>query len=274
MRKLKNKLIVSDFDGTLITSEQEILPQVQTAINDYIKNGGIFAVCTGRMAASILPRVRKLGLNGIVIAQQGTVIAEIESGKLLKYGGMDYTEIAHICSELEELNRPINIYCGDDLYTNMKKSEKALQLYEKIIGIEAISVEGKLSEFVKAERLFCQKVSCLVAQNERDELYSELKKRLNDKFDVTCSASVLVEVSPKNDNKGAALEYLAEYYKIPLNQTVAVGDNMNDIPMILAAGTGIAVSNADEQLKSVADFVCSSNNEGAIAQVIEKYGYE
>ena len=90
---------------------------------------------------------------------------------------------------------------------------------------------------------------------------------------MTCSATVLVEVSPLGDNKGETLKFLAEHYGIPIEKTVAVGDNLNDLPMILAAGIGCAVGNAAEELKAAADFVSASNNEGAVAQIIKKFGF-
>ncbi len=97
MRKLNCKLIVSDFDGTLIDDNQQIPSAVKSAINGYVENGGIFAVCTGRMLCSILPRVRELGLEGLVIAYQGSVIADIESGKIIKRSGMPYESIKPPC---------------------------------------------------------------------------------------------------------------------------------------------------------------------------------
>lgn len=273
MRKLNCKLIVSDFDGTLIDDNQQIPSAVKSAINGYVENGGIFAVCTGRMLCSILPRVRELGLKGFVIAYQGSVIADIESGKIIKRSGMPYESMVEICRTLEELNRPVNIYADNDLYTDIPKDNEFLQLYERIVGVEAEFIDGKLSDFVEKKKLFCQKAAVLVNKNERDGLYNELQKRLGGKFDVTCSASVLVEISPITDNKGEALKFLAEHYNIPIEKTVAAGDNLNDLPMIKVAGIGVAVDNADHRLKADADFVSVSNNEGALAQIIEKFGF-
>ncbi len=273
MRKLNCKLIVSDFDGTLIDDNQQIPSAVKSAINGYVENGGIFAVCTGRMLCSILPRVRELGLEGLVIAYQGSVIADIESGKIIKRSGMPYESMVEICRTLEELNRPVNIYADNDLYTDIPKDNEFLQLYERIVGVEAEFIDGKISDFVEKKKLFCQKAAVLVNKNERDGLYNELQKRLGGKFDVTCSASVLVEISPITDNKGEALKFLAEHYNIPIEKTVAAGDNLNDLPMIKVAGVGVAVDNADRRLKAEADFVSVSNNEGALAQIIEKFGF-
>jgi len=273
MKKLNCKLIVSDFDGTLIDDNQRILPQVRAEINKYVENGGIFAVCTGRMLRSILPQVRDLGLKGLVIANQGSVIAEIESGKIIKRGGMEYGDIAEICRNIEELGYNVNVYADDDLYTDIPKDNEYLQLYEKIIGVEAIFVDGIMSCFVTEKKIFAQKVTVLVASEERDGLYNELKRRLGKKYDVTCSANVMVEVSPLTDNKGEALKFLAKKYGIPLELTVAAGDNLNDLPMVEAAGVGVAVGNASPELKEVADFIAITNNEGAIAQIIKKFGF-
>lgn len=273
MKKLNYELIVSDFDGTLIDDNQQVLPQVKKAIKKYIASGGIFAVCTGRMLCCILPRVRELGLEGLVVAYQGTVIGDIKSGNIIKYGGMKSADVAEICRNIEELGQPINVYCGDELYTSIPKDNEHLKLYEKIVGIDSQYVEGKVSDFVLENDLFCQKVAILVAHEEQAGLYAELCNRLGSRFDVTCSAKVLIEISPLSDNKGEGLKFIAKKFDIPIDKTVAVGDNLNDLSMIKVAGVGVAVGNATESLKKSADFVSVSNNEGAIAQVIEEFGF-
>lgn len=273
MKGLNYKLIVSDFDGTLINDRQQILPEVKSAINEYVECGGIFAVCTGRMLRSILPQVRSIGLKGLVIAYQGSVIAEIESGKIIKFGGMEYNDVVEICRNLEELNQPINIYCNDDMYTNLPEDNVYLNEYERIVGVKAQSIEGKISDFVEKNKLFCQKVLVLVAHSEQEALYTELCRRLGESFDVTCSAKVLVEISPLGDNKGEAVKFLAKHYGIPIERTVAAGDNLNDLSMVKTAGMGVAVGNASSKLKEFADFVSITNNEGAVAQIIKKFGF-
>ncbi|MDE7329899.1 MAG: Cof-type HAD-IIB family hydrolase [Clostridia bacterium] len=273
MKKINYRLIVSDFDGTLIDDNQHISDKVRKAIYEYVSLGGVFAVCTGRMLKSILPQVRELGLKGLVIANQGTVIADIESGELIKYSGIKYSDAIEICRVLEDLGQPINVYSGDNLYTDIPKDNKYLQIYERITGVDGISVKGKISDFVEEKQLFCQKVACLVAESERDKLYMQLKEKLGGKFDVTCSARVLVEISALGETKGEAVKYLCNRLNIPVEKCVACGDNLNDLSMIRVAGVGVAVGNADIAVKAEADFVSTSNNEDAIAQIIEKYGF-
>jgi hypothetical protein len=275
MRDLNYRLILSDFDGTLLDSAHKVPKKVKSKIDEYIENGGKFVVCTGRMLRSILPRVREMGLTGLVVAYQGTFIADIESGKVLKSGGMPAKDVADVCRCIERYGGFCNIYHGDDLYTDMPKVNHYRELYEKITGVKSIDVIGKrMSQFVIDEDLFCQKVTSLVPSTERENLYNHLIENLGDRFDVTCSADVLVEVSPIADNKGNALEYVAGRYKIPIESTIAIGDNLNDLSMIKKAGLGVAVGNASKELKDVADVVTLSNDEGGVAEIIEKYGFK
>lgn len=281
MRKINKRLIVSDFDGTLATSENEVPEEVCSAIENYVESGGVFAVCTGRMLRSILPRVRGLNLKGLVVAYQGTVIAEIESGKIIKTGAIKNTECAEICRYIEGLNNGserlaygINIYSDEVLYTDIPKDNEHLKVYEEITGVIAESIDGLTSDFILKNGYDCQKITCLVAPENREELYAKLSEKFGDKFDVTCSAQVLVELSPLGDTKGEALKFIANHYGIPMNSTVAVGDNLNDLSMIIEADTGVAVGNAVQGLKDRADFITVSNNECAVARIIEKFGFK
>jgi hydroxymethylpyrimidine pyrophosphatase-like HAD family hydrolase len=82
----------------------------------------------------------------------------------------------------------------------------------------------------------------------------------------------MLEFSHMKSNKGDAVRFMAEYYKVPLSDTVAVGDEENDCPMIEAAGVGVAMANASPVAKSVADYVTTlDKNHGGIAEIIKKF---
>ncbi len=273
MRKINKKLIVSDFDGTLLNSSHTISEKVKKAINEYVANGGIFAVCTGRMLKSILPRVRELGLKGLVVAYQGSVIADIETGSIIKKNSIMPNDAARVCKFAENYGYTSNTYSNEVLYTSIPSGDKRLDVYESVTGIKAVNTPVPMSEFVKEHNLACHKITFLVYPEKRECLFGLLKNRFGGEFDVTCSSSALVEISPKEDNKGVALKYIAEHYGIALSSTVAVGDNLNDLSMIKVASIGVAVGNAVDALKSEADYVAVSNDEDAVAEIIEKFGF-
>lgn len=273
MREINYKLIISDYDNTLTDGQNRVPLKVKKAISEYVKSGGIFAVCTGRMLRSIMPQVKKLGLKGLVAANQGIVIADIGSGQLIKNGGMTAEETSQICRVLEELNLYVNLYSGDNIYTNIPKQNKYLKLYEKIIKVKAIHVDGKISDFAKNSNFPFQKVAILISAKDRERNYEILNAQLGEKFDVTCSASTLIEISPFGETKGKAVELLAKHFGVPIEKTIAVGDNLNDLSMIQTAGIGVCVGNGVEELKKAADYLSLPSSEGGIAQIIARYGF-
>ncbi len=274
MNKINYPLIISDFDGTLANDNHEVSADVRAAISEYVESGGIFAVITGRMLSSALPQVRSLGLKGLVAAYQGTVIADIESGNIIRKDGFNYTEAAEIAEIISSFGEKNNLYCDEVLYTEREQGDELLKLYTDITKVDAHTLSESAVEFISKNKPFCQKITALVMPEKRDALYDELNRKLGNKYDVTYSSIVLVEVSPKDNNKGKALKFIADRYNIPYERTVAVGDNLNDLPMIQAAGVGVAVGNAVDALKNAADIVTVTNNDGAIAAVITEYGFE
>ena len=120
MQKINYGLIVSDFDGTLARKDCTISDETKFTINEYIENGGVFVVSTGRMPTGILPYLRAWGLCGIVSCYQGSVIMDIQSGKQLLKGAMDKQTIIDACEIMEELGLHIHLYTLHGYYTNKR----------------------------------------------------------------------------------------------------------------------------------------------------------
>lgn len=272
MRKINYALIVSDFDGTLVKADGTISDRTQNIIRRYVDDGGIFAISTGRMPAGILPRVKELGLKGVVCCGQGSAIVDIESNKVLLEGNIPNEIAVKICEKMEEMGLHIHVYSLWDYYSNM--DDDALKMYEGIVKSKAILVQDKpMSQFVKETGMNPCKVLAMVAPEDNERVLVALEKEAFPDCDVTRSSVYLVEVSNAKYSKGTSVEFLSQKYNIPMEKTIAVGDQVNDLSMIEMAGLGIAVQNADENLKARA-LVCDyTNEEDALAHIIEKYGY-
>lgn len=259
---MKYKLFLSDFDGTLVRSDGTISEKNKRAIAAYRAAGGIFAVCTGRMLASILPRLKELGIeNGLVVAYQGATIADVATGELVKDDAFSKEDALLAVRTLEEKGRHVHVYTAGEMYANRR--DKALEIYEHICGVRAKIVEDMpLSELVEKQRLRVIKVLAMVAPEERGALIEEITPRLGEGFFVTCSADVLVEIMPKGQSKAAAVDFLSEKYHVPAENIAAIGDQMNDLPMILRAGGKFAVANAAQPLKDAAHVVANFEQDG------------
>lgn len=273
MQKLNYPLIVSDFDGTLVKRNGTVSGENMRAISDYVNAGGIFALSTGRMPAGILPRAKELGLCGIISCCQGAILLDIQSQEILLEGRISYETTFAACKKMEEMGLHIHVYDLWEYYSNM--DDGFLKYYENAVGCKAkVILDKPISQFVKEKRLSAYKILAMVNPQDNQRVLDELAKENFDGCHLTRSADILVEVVQSNYSKGTAVEFLAKRYGIPMEKTVAVGDQLNDVSMIVAAGVGIAVQNADEGLKKQANYICEyTNEENAIASVIQKFGF-
>ncbi len=276
MRKIKYPLIVSDFDGTLVNADGTITKENKQAIAAYIEAGGIFAISTGRLPSGILPRAKELGLQGLVCCCQGSIILDIQTEEVLLAGKLPQKSTVAACKRLETLGLHIHAYDLWTFYCNI--DDKYLRLYEQLTGTTGNLVTDKpLSQFLEEKGLQAYKLLAMVDPKDCERFMKEMEKDVEsyEGCALTRSGDFLLEVVQKEYSKGTAVEFLAKRYGIPIEKTIAVGDQHNDIPMLEKAGLGIAVANADGVLKEYADVVCNcTNEESAIAAIIEKYGFE
>ena len=273
MQKINYGLVISDFDGTLVGDNDTISQINKDAIEKYKANGGKFAISTGRLPNGIFHRVKELGLKGAISCCQGALIVDIETRKLLHHGAIPLKTGLKICKKMEDMGLHTHVYDIWDFYCN--KQNENLALYERLTNTKGIFISDRTLTDVLEEKAFnpC-KFLAMVDPDEADKVLEELRGEQFEDCVVVKSASFLVEVNSANYSKGTAVEFLADYYGVPIEKTLACGDQMNDISMIEKAGLGIAVKNADPVLKERADIVCDyTNNEGAVGKIIEKYGY-
>lgn len=259
---MKYNIFLSDFDGTLVRGDGTVSEKNKQAIAKYRAAGGVFAVVTGRALSSILPRLKELGLtDGLAVAFQGAVIADAGTGKVIKAGGFSQEGAIRAIRALEAENHHIHIYTVDKFYCN--RDDEPLHVYERICGIKAEIVEDEpLSQMVEREGLKIIKVLAMVEKEERDALAERLRKALGKDYYVTLSADFLVEIMPAGESKANAVDFLSEHYGVPIEQVAAIGDNFNDLPMILRAGGKFAVESGENELKKRATVVPACEEDG------------
>ena len=147
MQKINYRLIVSDFDGTLVRNDGTIPDENKKAIAKYVTDGGTCAISTGRLHYGILDRARELGLKGLVACCQGAVIVDIASGKPVENNMISHKTTLAICRKMEELDLHYHVYDYENYYCN--KDDDALHFYENAVRKKAICITDKpLSQVV------------------------------------------------------------------------------------------------------------------------------
>lgn len=262
---MRYRLIASDFDSTIYDGEQ-ISPRVRRAISDYRAAGGKFVVATGRVFSSIERKLPMIGADDEVIACQGSVIFRASTHTVLERFPLDREVARKALRYFESKGDVCHLYGDFDFY--VEKANPLTAAYASYCSVEPHVVGQPLSEYLdRAERV--NKVIGIVDPAVIDLKMAELREILGESADITKSTSMFLEITSSRAGKGSCLLALAEQLGIPASETVAVGDNLNDLSMVRAAALGAAVGNAVPALKEAADVVLPSLEEDGVAVLIE-----
>lgn len=262
------KMIFSDMDGTLLKSDIEISEKNKSAIKMAVEKGVQFVICTGRGVFGVEPYLRQLGLvgqEGYAICQNGGAVYDLRDMSLAireSFSPEIFKPIVYYARELG-----LELYYYDDRTFIAERESERVKNYCKVMGSSVKLMEEPLThpgEFTK----------CLVT-GDREKLLLVQKmimETAGDALDCFFSSPIFMEVVKKGVSKGKIMEITAKKAGIPLEEVIAVGDSHNDISMITKAGMGIAVANAEEEVKKVANFITKNSCEqDAIAEVIETF---
>ncbi len=266
---MKYKLLCIDIDGTLLDDQKKLLPQVKERIKKVAGKGVHIVLASGRMPAGVGLIEKELGVKCIKACSAGTYILSgdecIGAGYLsLETMKSVYTDIA------EKYKIPLWIFCGKSWYvtsTDQYVEREIHTIKREPVVVDAISLAGKW----ECESTRPNKLLVAAEPQKLKHIYKEMKEKDWKDIDMACSAADFIEIFPKGMTKGRALSLICNKLGINIEETVAFGDQELDIPMIEAAGIGIAMGNAIQELKDKAAFITKSNNEAGIAYAIENY---
>lgn len=281
------KLIAIDLDGTLLSPKMEITKENLAAIREAQNQGNVVMICSGRAPEDIQQILKKYDLSIPLAGSNGSVVQA--QGRVLQSVSMNKEDIIETAEKLDKERFPYRIYTNYGIYIPADWSERVkLAMKQEQIKVEGLSDEiyqkiteqpqksslinffDHYSELFNKEDLTIQKFFVLTLNdNSKTALVSYLEGIST--IGITSSSPLNIEVMDQHGNKGSALKKVAEHYSIPVQDTVAIGDNFNDIPMLEAAGLSVAMGNAEPQVKELCDVVTQSNDENGVAYAINNY---
>lgn len=270
------RLIACDLDETLLDSAHQIPERVRRAISAARERGARFVPATGRPFESVDGTLAELGLLGergeYVISFNGGVITEnSDDAHPLTTCSLAPDVAERLYEEGIARGLCIHVYTLERVYLyNYWPAERAY-----IEGrMNIVETREPTLDFV--ERGGEVVVKLLFMSLDMDELRRTERELaasgLTDGLDVVYSSNRYLEFNAPGINKGAGLLALAERLGIAPEETMAIGDNSNDVPMIRAAGLGVAVANASDEARAAAGYVCAADNDaGGVAEAIERF---
>jgi len=261
------KLLALDLDGTTVSNLREVSEAVQAAVQAAMDNGVIVTIATGRAHIMAIKFARLLKINAPLISYQGGMIKDYRSNALL----LTYATPAALSRQIIKFARakklPMILFTPQGAYTELP-STLMREIFSRA-GMEFTTVHNLLCS-VNDDQL---PLKFLIAQPEAKikALSRLLLKEFGTQLNVHRTLATLVEMTPPETSKGAALQFLAQHLNIPLAQTMAIGDEENDVSMLQVAGLGVAMGNAPAAVQSAADVVAPPITENGAVWAIEKY---
>lgn len=259
---MKDIILVSDLDGTILPITGIISQKNMDAIAKFRKLGGTFAVATGRSPLQALTYLEQLEIDGAVIANNGGIIFNPKTKEILwaKLHDCSYMEaVEDIMGQFPQVG--IVAVTSNDQYHLLTENKISKEFEERAhIKLEQANEENLLSN--------CSKVLLRIEETELWEVFAYIEKRYHDRFQVINSGTNWIELMPLGISKGFPFERLVTFYDKKLENSVAIGDYNNDVEMIEKASIGVAVENALDSVKAVANLVVKSCEEDGIADLI------
>ena len=267
--------LVLDLDGTLVTDEGRVRPRTLAALHDAHRRGVRVMVATGRSELGVQPVLAELDMDTPAVVFNGAGLFCPRERRLLEERLLS-NRVVRRCFEFAERTGllPVVQQAGAKFAPHPRHEHEARAL-RGLEGLRTVPFEELPREYVIRVTFFSDRHA------DSDALAAEVEAALAQPLHVTHfplralaqhreSDLFVADVQPPCRGKGEALRVLAERYGIAAERVVAVGDADNDLPMLTAAGLGVAMSNSMPRVLAVARRVIGDNNSDTIAELVEE----
>lgn len=271
------RLIACDLDETLLNSDKEISEKNRLAIQRAEKEYGVkFVPATGRgytCIDHILDTLDTRDKQGeYIISNNGGIVCENKGFRKLCFHALPFEKALELFRFGCEKNLCIQVFTDEDVYAFHLNEEEKRWLF--MFKPDSIVCEEDSIDFLEDTPI----AKILFQNSDMKYLFKiaeEMKDITKDSVSVSYSSNRYLEMNAIGVDKGLGLRELASHLGIPIEETMAIGDNLNDIAMLKDAGVAVAVANAADEIKAISDYVTvADHNEDAVAEAIGKFVFQ
>ncbi|WP_350258933.1 Cof-type HAD-IIB family hydrolase [Scrofimicrobium sp. R131] len=262
-------LMASDYDLTLATYPGGVVGRRTLDRLRQVRDLGVhLAIISGRGTVGLINNLRRhdLDFEGLyVVGYNGAEVTQGWDGTVLNSFTIEPDLVAEVMDEVKGFPVEAIVPHHDDIFTDLE--DGILARMEANHNHTAVTVVRDWAG------LGVKPFKVLVGGEQADLIRAaaHLEQSLGDRAEIAFSAPQLLEVNARGVSKGLALRALAEHLGLSLERTLSFGDNENDIPLLQTAGVGVAMGNALDSVKAIADRVTTSVDEDGVADVLEEF---
>lgn len=265
-----SKVLILDIDGTLTTSDKKITSAVRDALLDIQNRGHRIVIASGRPTHGVKWVADALQLNrfdGYVLCFNGARITSVTTGEVVFQQEFPSECIEPLYNYALQHDMGFVTYEGDHVITGTR-FDAYMEFEARLNHMELVQVK----DFTDYVNFPVNKCLLTAPVDLAPALETELQRSYEDLLSIYRSEPYFIEAMPLGVDKAGSLEHLFSLLHVDREQTIACGDGYNDISMIRYAGVGVAMANAQEEVRQAADVVTArTNDEDGLLEVIEEY---
>ena len=270
---MKKKLIFLDLDGTLLTTDKRLTERNRAALAKAAEAGIMIIPATGRIYAGVPEEIKALPYIRYLLLANGATVYDRETDSVLYSAEIPADTALEVLNWLDGYPAIYDCYQDDQGYMTEEMWMKADRYAPGPAYLQMIRTLRRpvpdLKEHIRAGGRSVQKLQAFCETTEAQILVLNETAARFPGLAVSSSIARNVEINAAQANKGAALEALCDYLGIGTDEAVAFGDGSNDLSMIRAAGTGVAMGNSVPAVLDAADMIAPDNDADGVGCVIE-----
>lgn len=263
------KMIALDMDGTLLSSDKTLSERNRRAIEQAQLKGVKVVLASGRPLQGMKAFADSLNMTSkqdFIVCYNGSLVYRASDNKVVRQHimtGKEAKAIAKLARQLNVHHHAFSVEKGLitpklNPYTDHEATVNGLTINEFDFSLLDDNEAVIKTMFADSKDVI-------------DNVINQIPNSFSEEFTLVRSASIFYEFLHKQSNKGLAIKSIADSLSIPSEQVICMGDAENDHHMIKYAGLGVAMGNATEETKNIANYITETNDNSGVADVIEKF---
>lgn len=260
----KIRLIVSDLDGTLLSSDHRLTEQVKSAVKHYSRSGRMFTIATGRPNLTVRSIINEMSIQTPYILCNGSVIGHRD--EIIEKNTLTSKDLLKVITDSDQNGLTPLLFAEKEIFVVRKT--KDVESFEHKEEFQCTLLDN-METMSQVQELF--KIILIGDMDVIQSVWKHNVPRMQHKYATFQSESNYLEIVPENHSKGTALIRLMEMLEMCPEEVLAIGNQLNDLDMLEKAGIGVAVANSHPLLKKSANYVCTKSYGDGVIEAIQKF---
>jgi Cof subfamily protein (haloacid dehalogenase superfamily) len=265
------KLLVVDIDGTLLNSDGAISDEDAGALTRACRSGVHVSLSTGRAVAACLPILERLALDGYHMFFDGALVYNQQKAEEVYVEPVPAQLVKQIADAARRQEVNLDLYSITHFFT--ERETWATDIRRRFFNLKP--TVANFDDIWQKERIIKGTIVVRSAEEKAraQDIYQRFKDQLSFSWTITPAYPEVdfINVRATGVSKGKALEALASFLGVPLTDVIAIGDGTNDVSLLSTAGMAIAMGNAHDELKAVADHVTLDVDHNGVAAAVDRF---